>query len=139
MALDPARRGAELALPELAAGPALDRKVSLRPLCYHNKWQYLSIVATHSADVESGKQRTRSLQPGTAQANPSSEGRQQDTREPAMQLKQTLGRIGLHLPRHGAKGVLIMEAPRNGQRRVLEELPGSLQQRRLRRPLAHAG
>ena len=35
--------------------------------------------------------------------------------EPAMQLKQTLGRIGLHLPRHGGgKGVLIMEAPRTG-------------------------
>ncbi len=34
--------------------------------------------------------------------------------EPAMQLKQTLGRIGLHLPRHSAKGVLIMDAPRTG-------------------------
>jgi hypothetical protein len=33
---------------------------------------------------------------------------------PAMQLKHTLGRIGLHLPRHSAKGVLIMEAPRTG-------------------------
>jgi hypothetical protein len=32
-----------------------------------------------------------------------------------MQLKQTLGRIGLHLPRHtGGKGVLIMEAPQSG-------------------------
>jgi hypothetical protein len=31
-----------------------------------------------------------------------------------MQLKHTLGRIGLHLPRHNAKGVLIMEAPRTG-------------------------
>jgi len=32
-----------------------------------------------------------------------------------MQLKQTLGRFGLHLPRHGGgKGVLIMEAPRTG-------------------------
>jgi len=31
-----------------------------------------------------------------------------------MQLKQTLGRIGRHLPRHNAKGVLIMEAPRTG-------------------------
>ena len=31
-----------------------------------------------------------------------------------MQLKHTLGRIGLHLPRHSAKGVLIMEAPRTG-------------------------
>jgi hypothetical protein len=32
-----------------------------------------------------------------------------------MQLKHTLSRIGLHLPRHTAgKGVLIMEAPRTG-------------------------
>jgi hypothetical protein len=31
-----------------------------------------------------------------------------------MQLKHTLGRIGLHLPRHGGKGVLIMEAPHVG-------------------------
>jgi hypothetical protein len=31
-----------------------------------------------------------------------------------MQLKHTLGRIGLHLPRHNAKCVLIMEAPRTG-------------------------
>ena len=31
-----------------------------------------------------------------------------------MQLKHTLGRIGRHLPRHSAKGVLIMEAPRTG-------------------------
>ena len=32
-----------------------------------------------------------------------------------MQLKQTLGRIGLHLPRHaGGNGVLIMEAPQSG-------------------------
>jgi len=31
-----------------------------------------------------------------------------------MQLKQTLGRIAQHLPRHGGKGVLIMEAPRTG-------------------------
>lgn len=31
-----------------------------------------------------------------------------------MQLKHKLGRIGLHLPRHSASGVLIMEAPRTG-------------------------
>jgi hypothetical protein len=31
-----------------------------------------------------------------------------------MQLKHTLGRIGLHLPRHATNGVLIMEAPRPG-------------------------
>jgi hypothetical protein len=30
-----------------------------------------------------------------------------------MQLKHTLGRIGLHLPRHSSS-VLIMEAPRTG-------------------------
>jgi hypothetical protein len=39
-----------------------------------------------------------------------------DDEESAMQLKQTLGRIALHLPRHGGgKGVLIMEAPRTGR------------------------
>jgi hypothetical protein len=33
-----------------------------------------------------------------------------------MQLKQRLGRISRHLPRHGSgKGVLIMEAPRTGR------------------------
>jgi hypothetical protein len=33
-----------------------------------------------------------------------------------MQLKQTLGRIGLHLPHHGeGKDVLIMDAPRTGK------------------------
>jgi hypothetical protein len=38
-----------------------------------------------------------------------------DDEETAMQLKQTLGRIGQHLPRHnGGKGVLIMEAPQSG-------------------------
>jgi hypothetical protein len=31
-----------------------------------------------------------------------------------MQLKQTLGRISRHLPRHSAKGVLILEAPQTG-------------------------
>jgi len=33
-----------------------------------------------------------------------------------MQLKQTLGRIAHHLPRHGGGqgGVLIMDAPRSG-------------------------
>jgi len=32
-----------------------------------------------------------------------------------MQLKHTLGRLGLHLPRHASgSGVLIMEAPRTG-------------------------
>jgi hypothetical protein len=31
-----------------------------------------------------------------------------------MQLKHTLGRIGLHRSRHTGKGVLIMEAPRTG-------------------------
>ena len=31
-----------------------------------------------------------------------------------MQLKTTLGRFGFHLPRHGGKGVVIMEAPRLG-------------------------
>jgi hypothetical protein len=31
-----------------------------------------------------------------------------------MQLKQRLGRIALHLPGHGAKGVLILEAPQTG-------------------------
>ncbi len=31
-----------------------------------------------------------------------------------MQLKQTLGRIGLHLPRHNSKDILLMEAPRKG-------------------------
>ena len=34
-----------------------------------------------------------------------------------MQLKQTLGRLSRHLPRHsGGKGVLIMEAPRTGSK-----------------------
>ena len=31
-----------------------------------------------------------------------------------MQLKQTLGRIGIHLHHGGGKGVLIMDAPRTG-------------------------
>jgi hypothetical protein len=31
-----------------------------------------------------------------------------------MQLKHKLGRISRHLPGHGHKGVVIMEAPRTG-------------------------
>ncbi len=73
-------------------------------------------VVTHSADIwNREKQRTRSLLPGTAiLTSPGYGGFERGHEEPAMQLKHTLGRIGLHLPRHGGKGVLIMEAPHVG-------------------------
>ena len=75
------------------------------------------MVTTLSAeDWGRGRRETRRLPDGTGHTNGYADGGDPtvDHEEPAMQLKQTLGRIVSHRPRHGGSGgsgVLIMEAP----------------------------
>ena len=83
VALDPARRGAELALPEIA--PQRLGPLTPRSLHCHNTWPLPSQASSLLVPTfRAGKQRTRSLQPGRSEVDhlPAPEGSKEDTRNP---------------------------------------------------------